>query len=697
MFKKAVPIFAAGKENELNTHIVAISSVPSLENVRILISAASFYKLFVNNVFVAFGPCRAAKGYARVDEISLGKYHRNGENTIRIEVAGYACSSFSTVRSESFVCAEVLCGKEVLLYTGRDFECYLSANYLQKTERYSGQRHFSEIYDAREKEPFSSAYRIEATTVASPKWLDRRAPYPRYREVSADNAVTVGSFCFDETLEYTNNKYSFVIDEKWGRYREEEVLYKPFRWIQRQKQIPKKHSQPLPLTLKENEYAIFDLSGIESGFIKFSGEVMAEADVVIGFTELCEPDNFKFTNINCQNVLEYFLPTGDNETVSFEPYTVRFAILFVKKGEVSIKKFGVTTLECDMTGIKAPDFLDDESRIIYDAAVNSFAHNAADIYTDCPSRERAGWLCDSYFMGIVEDFFFGKSDVESAYLENYRLYEGDGRLPMGALPMCYPADLTNEDKFIPQWNMWYVIEVRDYLLKRGHIDEKEDFRKSVTGVIEFLQEYENEYGLLEKLPSWNFVEWSRANDWTKDVNYPTNFLYAEVLRAAYDLYGDEAHREKALRIIEKTTELSFNGEVFIDNAVRNENGALQNTENFSEAGQYYAMLFGDVSLKDAKYSLLSEYTKNGFSEFASHPNFVPVNAFIGRYLRMLLLIRTREYVSLLKDVKGFCLDMSKATGTLWEYKDGKGSRDHGFASFAAVALACAFKKENLIK
>ncbi len=694
MFQKAVPVFAAGKESELNTHIVLCENVASLENVKICLSASSFYQLFVNEVFVAFGPCRAAAGYARVDEIDLSKYHREGVNTVRIEVAGYACRSFYTAYSHSFVCAELVCGDEVLLYTGKDFDGYLSASYLQKTERYSGQRHFTEIYDAREKEPFSAAYRTALAVVPAPCWLERRSPYPAYHNVSIDKAITVGAFAFDEALPFKKKRYSFIPDEYWGCYNDDEVLYKPHSWIQRQKQMPYGYSVSLPHVLHENEYAIFDLSQIETGFIKFSADALAEADVVIGFTEHCEPEEFRFAAINCHNVLEYFLPEGKNEMMSFEPYTVRYAIMLVKKGTLCINSFGVKTFECDMSGMQQRELFDKDCRIIYDAAVRSFAHNAADLYSDCPSRERAGWLCDSYFMGIVEDFLLGRSDVESAFLENYRLCKTDGRLPNGALPMCYPADLKKENLFIPQWNMWYVLEVRDYILKRGHESEKEDFRTSVMGVLGFLQSYENEHGMLERLPSWNFVEWSRANDWTNDVNYPTNFLYAGTLLAAYDLYGDGHLRQKAYAIIEKTKKMSFNGDVFVDNAVRDENGALQNTDNFSEAGQYYAMLFGNVSLEEAEYKHLKEYIENGFSDFSSHQNFVPVNAFIGRYLRMLVLMKLSEYDLLIDSVKSFCLDMAKTTGTLWEYKDGKGSRDHGFASFAAVALVYALEKRT---
>jgi alpha-L-rhamnosidase len=97
MFQKALPIFPTGKMWEKNTHIVLRAETDSLKNTVLSIAAASFYQLFVNDIFVAFGPCRAAGGYARVDEFSLEAYHREGKNEIRVEIVGYACRSLSNV------------------------------------------------------------------------------------------------------------------------------------------------------------------------------------------------------------------------------------------------------------------------------------------------------------------------------------------------------------------------------------------------------------------------------------------------------------------------------------------------------------------------------------------------------------------------------------------------------------------------
>ena len=51
--------------------------------------------------------------------------------------------------------------------------------------------------------------------------------------------------------------------------------------------------------------------------------------------------------------------------------------------------------------------------------------------------------------------------------------------------------------------------------------------------------------------------------------------------------------------------------------------------------------------------------------------------FIGAYLRLEALLKMKQYDLVLQDVVGFFGNMEAYTGTLWEYKNGKGSYDHG--------------------
>ena len=419
-----------------------------------------------------------------------------------------------------------------------------------------------------------------------------------------------------------------------------------------------------------------------------------KSDVIVAFSEYLTADTFNFGNIDCENVLEYILPKGEYKTESFDVYTLRYLAVFVKSGEIELKSAGIKTYEFNTCDIAIPDYKSEKLGAIYNAAVRTFAHNAVDLYTDCPSRERAGWLCDSYFTAKAEYFLTGKSDIEKAFLQNYRLFENTGELPDGVLPMCYPSNVPKEGRFIPQWNMWYILEVEEYLTNRSPDTDKELFRKSVFGILSFLQKYENEDGLLERLPEWNFVEWSKANEWVYDVNYPTNFLYSEVLDAVYRLYGDASLKDKAGLVRETAKKLSFNGEVFEDNAVRDENGKLKNTGNISETNQYYAILFGKADTEKAEYKALKEHILDGFKEFEKKcdgEKYTSVNAFIGFYLRMMVLLKMKEKSLLIGDIENFFYHMAKTTGTLWEYKDGIGSRDHGFASFVAYIIDEAAK------
>jgi alpha-L-rhamnosidase len=54
---------------------------------------------------------------------------------------------------------------------------------------------------------------------------------------------------------------------------------------------------------------------------------------------------------------------------------------------------------------------DEKMQKVYDAAVETFRQNALDIFMDCPSRERAGWLCDSFFTSRVEYLMSGKAPL----------------------------------------------------------------------------------------------------------------------------------------------------------------------------------------------------------------------------------------------------------------------------------------------
>ena len=236
--------------------------------------------------------------------------------------------------------------------------------------------------------------------------------------------------------------------------------------------------------------------------------------------------------------------------------------------------------------------------------------------------------------------------------------------------------------------MWYILEAEEYINKRGHRTMAEDFRASIYGLLRFYKKFENADGLLERLEGWNFVEWSKANEWTEDVNYPTQFLYAQTLEAVYKIYGDTDCLKHAGEVRKTAERQSFNGMFFCDHAIRNENGALEvQGGHISEACQYYAILFGNINIASEKYKKLRDFVLAASPENNNCSSEIfRVNAFIGFYLRMETLLKMEEYKILLSDIEKFFDKMEGYSGTLWEYRDGKGSKDHGFASYVLSVI-----------
>ena len=154
-----------------------------------------------------------------------------------------------------------------------------------------------------------------------------------------------------------------------------------------------------------------------------------------------------------------------------------------------------------------------------------------------PSRRRSArrWLCDSFFLGRANYFFTGDLGSEYLFLENYLLADHFDHLLDGMLAMCYPADFLN-GQFIPNWAMRLMIELDDFKKRGGDTSFIESFRPKLVKLIEYLKTFRNSDRLLEKLPSWVFVEWSQANKLVQDVNYPSNMTWAEVLDAMNRLY-----------------------------------------------------------------------------------------------------------------------------------------------------------------
>ena len=282
-------------------------------------------------------------------------------------------------------------------------------------------------------------------------------------------------------------------------------------------------------------YQTYDFGRTLTGFFKLNVKAEAGTTLYILFDEIIT-DRGMYKEVSpfrngCCNVIKYTMPAGGHDLITFEANATRFATVVVTDGRVDIADFGMVLYENPDAASFKYDYGDAELNKIVSAAVNTFAQNAVDVLTDCPSRERAGWLCDSYFSSRAEALFTGKNLVEKSFLENYAMCPQSKYLPEGMLPMCYPAD-HNDGVYIPNWTMWYILELRNYWKRTGDEAMCAASKDKVYGLVKFFEKYYNEYRLLENLESWVFIEWSKCNDgdYIKGLNYPSNAIVGNYLR-----------------------------------------------------------------------------------------------------------------------------------------------------------------------
>lgn len=702
-FTAASPVWPSGRETEMNVSVGfrAVLEKTDAAPVMLRLAAASIYRVTLNGEFVGHGPARAARGFYRVDQWDLTERLAPGKNVLGIEVAGYNANSYYLLDQPSFLQAEVVASDRVLAATGGSDISFVATvlDYrLQKVERFSFQRPFIEVYrlapgfDAWACDPSAAVDGVAVSESPAKKLLARGVLYPDCAVVRPVRRLATGRLApRAEPIKFIKGHALTHIGPTLKGYPEDQLEVVPSIDVQRyeSKDVVKVDepfdAQPT-IALAEGGFEIVDLGVNFTGFIGATITCDAPARVWFLFGEVLTGGDVLVPRQGCVRVTEYQLAPGTYRVEGIEPHTMKYLKIACPEGSCRVDDLYLRQYAHPPTEHARFHASDERLNRLYAAGVETFRQNALDIFMDCPSRERAGWLCDSFFTGRVEYALMDQNRVEHAFLENFLLPAQFDNLPEGMLPMCYPADHYN-GKFIPNWAMFFVLELEEYAARSGDRMMVDALRPRIEGLVDYFGPFENEDGLLEKLESWVFVEWSAANRFTQDVNYPTNMLYAAMLDAAGRLYAQPEWAAKAEKIRDVIRRQSFDGTFFVDNAVRTD-GRLEVTRNRTEVCQYFAFFF-NVATPETHAELWATL-RDDFGpdrkKTGKHAEVHPANSFIGNMVRMELLSRAGRSQQILDESIGYLLYMVERTGTLWENDSDHASCNHGFASHICNTL-----------
>jgi len=678
-------VWAEGQKNQMNRAFAFVLDLGKKQMGEICLSAASCYKVIADGKLMGFGPNRTAHGYARVAVYSFNAQY------ITVEVQSHFVPNFCWVKREPFFACvlKTESGKE---YFAEDFNCFALSDRVQKVRRYSFQRGFCETY-INEKDrtalyfckPQNAFPRVKTEKAELPHLLPSETLNPALSEIFAEKVIDSG-YC------KTSPEIAVYVD------RTETLIGTVIEGFKRGEWQDFSTDEISRITYlsgaKSGDYAYetLDFSRIVTGIVEVEIIAGNAGEVFFAFDEILSDEKLKTIKPfrgDTANVFKWTVKkAGVYNLSAFEPYAFRYANVITSAGvkaNVKVRAYenpeaGKMLFECD----------DKKIEQIMEAARHTFAHNAVDLLTDCPSRERAGWLSDSFFSSVAERVFTGDNKVERAFLQNYILADKSGH-PKGMIPRCYPADYYEEDGFIPNWSLWYILEIYKYFTQYGYDETVEKSRANVEGILNYFVDFENEFGVLEDLKGWIFVEWSAANnsDHINGINVPSNACYYASLLAAAKVYGIKGLKEKAEKVKDYLLKNAYVDGFFVDNLIRNEKGDIIPTENYTETCQYYMFFFQCADKhthKELFDKMLNEYGKSDSSVSGGNPvkkQLTPSNMIYGVYMRLELLMREQKRVELLNECVRYFYDMTQKTGTLWENNTASASCDHGFASYVS--------------
>ncbi len=657
----------------------------------IRVAAADVFRLTVNGHLVGYGPRRLLEGVSAINEYDITKFVSKRKSSIKVEVVSYQNDAFYLADEPPFFAAEIENDGKIIC-DSFSFEARRDTSKIQKVHRYSVQRNFTESYD----HTVTPAEKEELVEVKGNELRYCDLPYPAF-EISRPRLIENGyisrlkkyePFPIPFTIRDKVNMKKYPLDEM-----DEDVIYEISPIVyNRKKEL---------CELKRDFYQTYAFRYTMTGFINLSVSVDDSAEIYLIFDETLNTEHFRFPEglyenqykngalpiyfhrLNTVNIVKYKLIKGKYNLSSIEPYSLKYLRIIVV-GDAQIVSVSLNKYENSDAYLRKNTIKDKKLHRIYTAAQRTFAQCSVDYLIDCPSRERAAWLCDSYFSGRAEYYFTGNNRIEKNLLNAFLEAPPAPMIPEGMIPMCYFNNKMS-DEHMPTWAFWFILELEEYYNRTGDKEFILKFMPKVTTLIDgMLDKHLNEYSLLEDVSGWLFIEWSRANDFTEGVSFPTNMLFSKALKCAANLFGIERYAGIAEKMEKSIKEISFNGSFFVDNAVR-VNGVLTPTENISETCQYYAFYMGIAG--EEEYKKLFDVI---FTEFGAkrddqkvYPNVHKSNAFIGDLLRLDYLFKIGRADQTISECKDYYYHMTKRTGTLWEHETPIASMVHCFCSLVA--------------
>lgn len=421
------------------------------------ISAEARYKLYVNGIRAAFGPCRSSGEEKYYDTLDIAYCLKEGENEICCEVLQLAdnddmtnpCTIYGVRRTGNMLlAAELDCG-ETVIRTDSGWECAPSpsAEFARHTGYASGAM-FEEKYCA-----------------GAPEWTNARV--------------------LAEVHSLREKKYP------WG-------IVNPMFVIPRR--IPMLYQKEVNFTDSGDGFWIAD--ELTFGFPVFSFEGKGKVKIIYAesFGSGGEKKDRLDRTLSFNGVYDEITVNGK---LTFEPFWFRCAriIRIETEGDVRLTGFTFTEVGYPLTSPENCDFGSKTDNKLWSISVATLMRCMQESYEDCPYYEQLQYAMDTSLQMIFNYQLTDDDALARKAINDFRLSQRAD----GLLSSRYP---TVEPQFIPSFSFYYIFMVAEHYKRFGDVKLVRENLRAIDGVLEWFDGRIDETGLLTETMYWDFIDWA---------------------------------------------------------------------------------------------------------------------------------------------------------------------------------------------
>lgn len=537
-----------------------------VKEAKVEISAQARYKLYINDNFVACGPCKGTREKTYFDTVDVTEYLKIGENDIYIEVLQLVSTDMEGKMSPIEGVLRV--GAPLLAFELNCGDVCVKSDETWLVWRNDGIKHIS----AR------SCYSAATREIVDGTMAD-----------CYENAVIQCGVSNGEADHYW-----------WGGTNKCFLFERPIPMLD--------FKNKTDIVKYDGEF--FEADYLTFGFPKF--KISGKGTVRLYYFECFTEIQGKTNNVRTDRSLDFTKEMYDEITVdgefTYEPFWFR-CFRFIKPeitGDVSIKLEKMVEVNYPMDVRTDYDFGRDDDNKLWEISVRTLQRCMHETYEDCPFYEQLQYCMDT----------------STQMLFNYQLTDDDllarkamddfaaAQLADGLMPSRTPSV---GDQHIPSFQFYFIFMVYAHYIRFGDIKLVRKHLRAIDGVIEWFSNHINEDGVVGQSKYWNFVDWAKPWGYVENENdggVPVgvnggvialyNPMMAYFLQCAAKLNVICGRNDVANEYLEKAEMLKANTEKFFYNEEKGLYADNMEQTLYSQHMQTWCVLSGVATGRRAK-------------------------------------------------------------------------------------------------